>query len=282
MLFRLRNAAAGIAPVVVFAAALSTAGAADLPPVPDSITEANVVRIGTKCDYPPYGYLDNQGQPQGVEVELGRQVAEYALGDAAKVEFTCVTSANRIPSLVGGKIDLIIATMGINAKRQEVIDFTEPYAWGASEAIVPADSPITSLADLKGKTVVFLKGAWQIPWFEENMPDVEMLKLDAVSDALQALLQGRADAYAHDYTVLAGLANKNERIRLVGEKYQIGFTGAGVRKGEGDWLAFVNAAIRKASADGLTAQWISEHVQPDLQDTVLVTWDPDSAPVITN
>jgi len=257
---------------------VGSASAAGLPPVPDAIKDAGLVRVGTKCDYPPYGYLDNQGKPQGVEVNLGRQIAKYALGDSSKVELVCVTSANRIPSLVGGKIDVIIATMGINAKRKEVIDFTDPYAWGGSEIVVPSDSSVKGMADLKGKTVVFIKGAWQIPWFEKNLPDVQTLKLDSVSDALQALLQGRADAYAHDLTVLAGLAKNNKKIRLGGEVYQIGFTGAGVRKGETEWRDFVSAAIKKAAEDGLTAKWIREHVEPDLQDAVMNTWDLDKAP----
>src|SRR2546421_564640 len=98
---------------VAAACAASAAFAGDLPPVPDALKKAGIVRIGIKCDYPPDGFLDNQGKNQGIEVSLARQIAADALGDAAKAELTCVTAANRIPMLVGSKIDMLVATLGI-------------------------------------------------------------------------------------------------------------------------------------------------------------------------
>src|SRR5262245_52285039 len=110
---------------LVFVLAAATPSLAqDLPPVPDAIKKQGVLRVGVKCDYPPDGYLDAQGKPQGVEVSLAKQIAAYAFASADKVELTCVTAANRIPSLQGGKIDLIIATLGIRAKREKVLVFS--------------------------------------------------------------------------------------------------------------------------------------------------------------
>ncbi len=272
------KAARMLAAFALSAGVATTALASDLPPVPDAIAEADILRFGTKCDFPPYGYLDTAGKPVGVEVELGKKIAEYAFGDATKTEIVCVTSSNRIPSLLGGKIDLILATLGINEERKEVIDFTDPYFWDGSDVVVPVDSEVQDLEDLDGKTVITIKGAWQIPWLEKNMPDVTLLKLDTVSDALQALLQGRAQGYAHDFALLSGLANKNDSIRMVGDLFAVGYGAGGVRKGEPEWRAFVDAAIKKAVAEGLTDQWLEEHVQPDLIDAMKQTWDLDNAP----
>src|SRR5262249_57516809 len=108
-----------------------------LPPVPETIKKQGLLRVGVKCDYPPDGYLDAQGKPQGVEVSLAKQIAAYAFGSPDKVELTCVTAANRIPSLQGGKIDLIVATLGVSAERAQVIDFSDNYAWRASDLLVP-------------------------------------------------------------------------------------------------------------------------------------------------
>lgn len=252
--------------------------AMDLPKLPTNIKEAGVIRIGTKCDYVPAGYLDNDGKPVGIEVEMGRQVAFYAFGDRDKVEFTCVTSANRIPNLVGGKIDLIIATMGINEKRKEVIDFSPPYNWGASAMLVLADSDHDEMTDFNGKKVVSLKGAWQVPWFEKNMPDISLLKLDTVADSLQALLQGRADGYGHDYSVLSGIAKKNDKVRILEERYQPGFGAAGVRKGEPEWLAFVSAVMSLTWTDGTIAKAVKVHVDEELQAEKLSNYDMSKAP----
>ncbi len=245
----------------------------DLPQAPDWIKKKGVLRVGTKCDYPPDGFIDKNGKVQGIEVALARQIGKYLFGEDGKTEIVCVTAANRVPSLVGGKIDLVIATMGINAKRKEILDFTEPYAWGASSVMVLKDSDIKKLADLKGRTVVVIKGGWQIPWFEKQLPEAKLLKLDSVSDALQALLQGRADAYGHDFDVHSPIAARNPKVRVLDEYYMLGNRGAGVRKGEAKWLAYVNAAINKAKADGLIKQWIDKYANPELKDTLIKAWD---------
>ena len=270
-----------VSPVLALGLALAAATpslAQNLPNLPEAIKKQGLLRVGVKCDYPPDGYLDAQGKPQGVEVSLAKQIAAYAFGSPDKVELTCVTAANRIPSLQGGKIDLIVATLGVSAERAQVIDFSDNYAWGGSDVLVPKDSPIKSLTDFAGKNVIVMKGAWQIGWFEKNVPSATLLKLDGISDGLQALLQKRADGFAHDLDVLRPIAKKNNEVRLVGEIYQLGYRAAGIRKGEKDWVDYVNTAIAKAKKDGLIASWVKEHVEPDLQQAVIDSWDISKAP----
>jgi len=259
-------------------AAGAPSAAQGLTPVPEAIKKQGLLRVGVKCDYPPDGYLDAQGKPQGVEVSLARQIATYAFGSSDKIELTCVTAANRIPSLQGGKIDLILATLGVSAERAQVVDFSDNYAWGGSDVLVPKDSPIKSLTDFAGKNVIVMKGAWQIGWFEKNVPSANLLKLDGISDGLQALLQKRADGFAHDLDVLRPIAKKNSDVKLVGEIYQLGYRAAGIRKGEKDWVDYVNAAGDQAKKDGLITKWVKEHVEADLQQAVIDSWDIAKAP----
>jgi len=279
MLMRLKHCPVSLVLALGLALAAATPSLAqNLPNLPEAIKKQGLLRVGVKCDYPPDGYLDAQGKPQGVEVSLAKQIAAYAFGSPDKVELTCVTAANRIPSLQGGKIDLIVATLGVSAERAQVIDFSDNYAWGGSDVLVPKDSPIKSLTDFAGKNVIVMKGAWQIGWFEKNVPSATLLKLDGISDGLQALLQKRADGFAHDLDVLRPIAKKNNEVKLVGEIYQLGYRAAGIRKGEKDWVDYVNAAIAKAKKDGLIASWVKEHVEPDLQQAVIDSWDISKAP----
>lgn len=271
----------GFALAVMALLGATFAGAAfaqDLPPLPEAIKKQGMIRAGIKCDYPPDGFLDAQGKNQGVEVNLAKQLGVYAFGSADKVELTCVTAANRIPSLQGGKIDVILATLGVSEERAKVIDFSESYAWGGSDVLTVQGSPIKSLKDFAGKTVIVMKGAWQIGWFEKNVPTANLLKLDGVADGLQALLQGRAEGFAHDADVLRPLAKKNPKVTLVGEIYQLGTRAVGIRKGEKEWTAYINAAVGKAKKDGLVTQWIRQYVEPDMQDMVIEGWDMSKAP----
>lgn len=258
--------------------AVAPLSAQDLPTLPDAIKKQGVLRAGIKCDYPPDGYLDAQGKNQGIEVSLAKQIAAYAFGNPDKVELVCVTAANRIPSLQGGKIDLIVATLGVSDERAQVIDFSNNYAWGGSDILVDKDSPIKSLKEFAGKNVIVMKGAWQIGWFEKNVPTAQLLKLDSISDGLQALLQKRADGFAHDLDVLRPISRKNTQVKLIGEIYQLGYRAIGLRKGEAEWVAYVNAALQKAGKDGLIVQWIRQHVEPDLQQVVIDAWDLSKVP----
>ncbi|WP_108661763.1 transporter substrate-binding domain-containing protein [Acuticoccus kandeliae] len=270
----LRTATVAVAAI----AGATSALAQDMPPVPAAIQEAGVVRVGTKCDYPPEGFLDMTGKPVGVEVAMGHQIAKYAFGDDAEAEIVCVTAANRIPALIGNKIDIIIATMGINAEREEVVDFSQPYAWSSSGVLVRADEDMEALADFNGKTVAFIKGAWQIPFFDESYPDVDKLLLDGVSDSLQALMQGRVDGYAHDTPVLLSLAAKNDKVRVIDEVYKIGTRGAAVRPGETEWLDYVNASLTRMADEGKFDAWFKEYAGDEELEDKLRFWDMSLMP----
>lgn len=263
------------------AATLSLAAPAraqDMPPLPAAIKDAGVIRVGTKCDYPPEGYLDASGKPIGVEVSMGHQIAKYAFGADAEAEIVCVTGSNRVPALVGSKIDIIIATMGISPERAEVVDFSQPYAWSSSGVLVKKDAPENRLADFNGKTIAFIKGAWQIPFFEETYPEAKMLLLDGVSDSLQALMQGRVEGYAHDTPVLLSLAAQNDKVRVIDEVYKIGTRGAAVRKGETEWLAYVNASLDRMAKEGLLAKWMTEYSDDENLQVKLDFWDMSKMP----
>lgn len=114
-----------VAASAVAVLAMGGALAQTMPPLPEAIRKAGLVKAGVKCDYPPDGFIDQSGKPVGVEVSLARQVAAYAFGSPDKAELTCVTTANRIPTLVSGKVDLVIATIGVTEERAKVVDFSE-------------------------------------------------------------------------------------------------------------------------------------------------------------
>ena len=264
--------------VFVAFASLSAAVAQDFPPVPDAIQKAGVLRVGTKCDYPPEGFLDNSGTPLGVEVSMAHQIAKYAFGDDATAEIVCVTSANRVPALVGNKIDLIIATMGITPDRAEIVDFTQPYAWASQGMIVREGDSYKKVADLEDHSVAFVKGTLAIPYFEENYPTIEPLQLDGVSDALQALMTKRVDGYAHDTPVLMTLTSGNDKIRLLDEQFKITLRAAAVRPGDTALADFVNASLDKMAADDKFRQWFEAYYDGDDIDVKLNFWDMAKKP----
>ncbi|MCF4127206.1 transporter substrate-binding domain-containing protein [Methylobacterium sp. SyP6R] len=261
----LRHLARTALAAVTLAAGLSAAAAQALPPLPKAIQAAGVLRAGVRCDQPPYGYKDESGNFAGIETDMAIQIAAWAFGSPDKIELTCVTAENRIPQLMGKKVDILIATLGVTPERARVIEFSKPYRWGGSDMLVAKDSPIRKLDDVAGKTVIMLKGSTQAKWFEDNMPKVETLRLNTASDALQSLKQGRGDAYTHDAATLVVVAAKDPSLRLVGESFAVTDAAAGLRKNDPEWLAYVDAALARMKADGLYAKWVDKWVPADLR-----------------
>ena len=246
-------------------AAVSTVLAADLPAVPAAIKEAGQLRAGVRCDQPPYGYQDEKGDFAGVEVEMAKQVSLWALGSKDKVSFTCVTAENRVPQLLGRKVDFLIATLGVTPERQRVIDFTTPYRWGASDVVVKKDSAIQKISDLKGKTLATLKGSVQAKWFEDHMPDVQTLRMNSAADALQTFRQGRADAYTHDAATLVVVVDNDKDARRIGEPFQISDAAIGVRKNDEQWRDYLSAAVLRMREEHLFRGWVEQFVPKNIQ-----------------
>lgn len=237
----------------------------DLPAVPAEIKSLGELRVGVRCDQPPYGYQDNTGAFAGVEVEMGRQIAQWALGSKEKAVFTCVTAENRVPQLIGRKVDLLIATLGVSPERARVIDFTSPYRWGASDVLVGRNGGIQKLSDLKGKTLVALKGSVQAKWFEDHMPDVKMLRLNTAADAMQTFRQGRADAYTHDAATLVMAAAHEPNAKLIGQYFLVSDAAIGVRKNEAAWRDYLSAAIVRMHSEGLFVIWVKQNVPENIR-----------------
>lgn len=254
-------------------AGLAQVQAVELPPVPDAVNAAGELRAGVRCDQPPYGFQNGNGDFAGVEVEMSRQIALWALGSKDKVSFTCVTAENRVPQLLGRKVDFLIATLGVTPERQRVIDFTTPYRWGASDVVVKKDSPIKSIKDLNGKTLATLKGSVQAKWFEDHMPDVKTLRMNSAADALQTFRQGRADAYTHDAATLVVVAANDSDARLINEPFQISDAAIGVRKNEEQWRDYLSAAVGKMHEEKLFGGWVRQYVPENIQSYYLSVFE---------
>ena len=249
----------------ILAGLAATASAQTLPPLPAAIRDAGQLRAGVRCDQPPYGFRDANGNYAGVETEMARQIAAWAFGSADKIELQCVTAENRIPQLNAKRVDLLLATLGITPERARVIDFSRPYRWGASGLLVKKDSPIQKLDDVKTRSVAMLRGTTQAQWFDANMPDLNSIKLNSASDALQALQQGRAEAYSHDTSTLVVIAARDPALRLVDEPYAISEAGVGIRKNEAEWKAWVDAALDRMKNEKLYDKWVNEVVPAEIR-----------------
>lgn len=236
---------ASLAVGVVFSFILASAEAKTL----DEIKKAGKIVIGGKGDYPPWGVINAQGKFEGWEIDLCNKLSEYLFGDPNKAEYVAVTGGNRVPFLNSGKIDIIWATMGYTEERAKVIDFSIPYFKSGVQLLVKKGSPIKSIQDLKGKTVITIKGTTGAQGLEKLVPDANQVKFDKTSEALQALRDNRGVAFAQDDILLFKLIQDYPDYMVVGEVFNPTDWGVGFRKGENDIREYVNEAIRRMNRE---------------------------------
>lgn len=206
--------------------------------------------VGVKTDFPPFGYLDRTGALQGFDVDMARYLARALFEDERRLELVAVTSGNRIPFLYSGWIDIILATMTITDERRRVLEYSEPYFFAGSLLLVPKESPVQSLEDLKGKTVAVIKGSVQEKDLEQVAPEANQEKFAEIPQAISALKRKLVDAFCQDDIVILTLAGKNPDLRALGEPFIPRPYAMAVRKGDLEFIRWLNGRLERMKHDG--------------------------------
>jgi polar amino acid transport system substrate-binding protein len=212
-------------------AALTPAATPKLPPLPANIKDRKRWIIGVKCDAPPFGYIDVRGRNAGFDVEIAHWFARYAFGRENRVSFVCAPTPAREPLLTTDRVDLVISTFTYTADRDTRIDFSRAYYKATGRLLVKNDSPIQSLADLKGKRVSTTSGSIYDRWMKKCFPDTSVTVADSFTNALLAFNQGRADALMWDDTVLVGVAAADRSAKLTSDLFLALPYGIGIKQG---------------------------------------------------
>jgi polar amino acid transport system substrate-binding protein len=250
--------------VVALTALLPVAARAD---ALADIMARKTIRIAVPQDFPPFGSVGPDMQPQGYDIDMARLVAQK-LG--VKLVLVPVTSDNRIPYLQTNKVDLVISSLGKNAAREKVIDFSNAYAPFFSGVFGPADLNVKTAADLAHKTIGVTRGAIEDLALTKIAPASATIKRYGDNNAtISAFLSGQVDAIATGNVVAAAILARNppKRPEL---KFLIQNSpcSIGLNKHEPALLAKVNAIIAAAKKDGsldaISKKWLGTDLPANL------------------
>jgi arginine/ornithine transport system substrate-binding protein len=215
------------------------------------------VRIATEGAYPPFNYVDANGDLKGFDVEIADALCE-------EMKVHCVMMIQDwdgiIPGLLAKKYDAIIASMSITEERKQKVDFTDKYYVSPARFVAEEGADIEiSKEGLKGKTVGVQRATIHENFVRDNFGDTVTIKSYATQDeANMDLTSGRVDLVVADAFVLQGGFLDTE----AGEGYEFigpSFTdqkwfgegiGIAVRKEDDDLRKMFNKAIKAIRADG--------------------------------
>jgi polar amino acid transport system substrate-binding protein len=222
------------------------------------IAERGALIVGIDQSTVPLSYRDaRSGVLTGLDVRVAQEMARAIFGDPNRIRFRIESSAQRIPNLLSGSVDLVVQAMTVTCERKRQIGMSSVYYDAAQRIAVPAVSPVTGVAELGGRPVCSITGTTSIATLQAvrgtNGQAPVVVGVPENTDCLVMLQQGQVDAATTDDTILAGYALEDPRLAVRGAALADEPYGIGVAPQNGDLLRFVNSVLDRTKADGTWA-----------------------------
>ncbi|MCZ2818650.1 glutamate ABC transporter substrate-binding protein [Modestobacter sp. VKM Ac-2984] len=220
------------------------------------IQERGVLRVAAALDAPLLSQQDpsNPEDVEGFDIDLAKMLAIYLLGEP-NIEIVPPASETREALLQNGTVDAVFNTYTITEERAEQIDFAGPYFTSGLAVATRADNEdIDSVEDLNGKDVIVGANTPAVTAVPEVAPDAEVTSFATDPQAVQALVQGRGDAYVQDYTLLLAAAANNPDIKIAVQPFTEEPYGIGLPPEDAEYQAFVNDWLEQIQEDGSWAE----------------------------
>ena len=216
----------------------------------------DVVRMATEGAYPPYNFINDSGEVDGYEIELGNMLCERA-------DLTCEWVTNDwdsiIPNLVSGNYDTIMAGMSITDERDDVIDFTQNYIPPASSAYAALSEDV----DLESGVIAAQTATIQSAHVAES--GATLVEYATPDETVAAVRNGEVDAVFADKDFLVPIVEESAgELMFVGEDVQLGGgIGMGLRESDDELQQTFDQIIGELKADGtlneLIVKWFGEN-----------------------
>jgi polar amino acid transport system substrate-binding protein len=221
----------------------------------DTVLKRGKLRVGMST-FVPWAMQTKNGEWIGFEIDVAKRLAKDM---GVTPEFVPTKWSGIIPSLLTGKYDIIIGGLGITPSRALKVNFSIPYDYSGM-AIVANKSltNATTLSVLNNKNIIISArmGTTAAEAAKKFFPDARLKLFDDEPQAIQELLNGRATAFISSAPLPAFLAIEHkdklyQPVKGVFTREPIGFA---VRKGDQEFLNFLNSWITVVSAEG----WLAE------------------------
>ncbi|MFX0540639.1 transporter substrate-binding domain-containing protein [Roseovarius sp. S4756] len=219
-----------------------------------SAAAQDTVRLGTEGAYPPFNFVNDAGEVDGFERELGDELCKRA-------DLTCTWVTNDwdsiIPNLVSGNYDAIIAGMSITDERKKDIDFTSNYTQPDPSSYVVMQEGV----DLTAEGTVVAAQASTIQASHIASSGATLLEFPTPEETIAAVRNGEADAAFSDKAYAVPVVEEDDGLMIVGDDVLLGDGMAlGIRKSDTELNQKFSDAIDSMKEDGslnaLIEKWL--------------------------
>jgi polar amino acid transport system substrate-binding protein len=216
------------------------------------VLQRGTLRVGDCLTFAPFGFYNKEGQPDGYDVDLAKELAKQM---GVKLEVVNTTSANRIPNLQTSKVDVVFCNFTRNLERAKEISFTNPYVVASEALLVKKSSGIKSINDMSNRTIATVKGSTNGDEVRSLNMQVKIQEFDSSEAAILAVKQVQADAMIEDNNFLAYQATLDPDLTVTNEALvPLEYNAFGVKQGDQVWLDYLNLFLFNTNASRLNAQ----------------------------
>jgi glutamate/aspartate transport system substrate-binding protein len=241
------------------------------------IKDSGSITIGHRDASVPFSYYDDKQQPVGYAMDLCHRIVDAVKADLKMpkidVKYQLVTSANRIPLMANGTIDLECGSTTNNLERQKQVWFTITHFVTANRFVTKRSSKTAKLADLKGKTIVSTAGTTNIKQITEINAQqnlgMNIISANGHPEAFQMVETGRAVAFVMDDILLYSLVAQSRSPKdytISAEALSVEPYGIMLRKDDAAFKKVVDAAMTKIYKSGqiraIYDKWFLKAIPP--------------------
>jgi len=229
----------------------------------DKVLKEKKLRVAIDVGNPPFGVLGKDGQPDGSDVAVARQMAKDM---GVELEFIQVPSTGRIPALLAGRADVTIASISVTTDRAKTVMYCNPNGALSIVILAPKSTALQKPADMVGKRIGITRATLEEATVPKMAPQgTDIVWFDEIGATIQALLSGQVDAVAMTSfagkTVADGNPDKQIEPKLT---VTTAFYGPIVRPGDFELRQWINTWIFLNTQNGTLAAIYKQHTGLDL------------------
>ena len=235
-------------------AAAETAASGDY-----KLATAGTLTMGTNATFPPYEYYDGD-TVVGIDAEICQAIADK-LG--LKLEIQDMDFSSLVAAVQSGKIDISAAGMTVTEDRLKNVDFTDSYSTGVQVVIVPEDSDIQSVDDMKGKLIGVQDATTGHIYCSDDFGDENVIPYNNGAMAVQALKDGKVDCVVIDQQPAKSFVEANEGLKILDTEYVTEDYAIAVAKDNTALKDAINAALKELKDDGTIQSILDKYIKAE-------------------
>ena len=222
--------------IITFTLLLAACGSDDSETDSSGNGDSTIYTVGVDVTYPPFEFQED-GEMKGIDIDLINAIAE---DQGFEIKIEAMDFSGIIPAMQAGELDIGMGGMSITEDRKDTVDFSDPYFESGLSLVVAKDnSDISSMEDLKGKTIAVKNGTTGANYANENKDayGYEVIQVKDSTSMFQEVANENADALLEDYPVIMyAIATSDLELQVAGDKLNGDNYGISVLKGENDEL----------------------------------------------